>query len=390
MTDLDARTTREAGSRDTQPGMAAHTARHGGHQGRVPNTVKPGLASLLAAGLTLVLAGSALADWTGPEVITDARIPGVADRNVALDGNGKAHTVYQPGTWHEDGRHWEWHIRVEYATNRGGTWRTTTLLPFQNGASYDTESIAVDTAGKVHVLVARRTSSGHKMVYVTNRSGSWVSSRLAAAIWSSAHLQVLNGKLHIAYSTGSGVFYRTNASGRWVNTKIGTTGWVRDFALDSRGKAHVAWERSEPSRLYYTTNRSGNWVRRTISEHPYDLGLRFAVDGDLKVHLAWTRASSAIHIRYATNRSGTWSASARVAAGANVGLTVSGRGKVHIVSGDMVSRYQHTTNRSGSWVTVPLSGDGHGNTPAVAVDALGNAHAVLDAAGDGLIYTRET
>ncbi len=80
---------------------------------------------------------------------------------------------------------------------------------------------------------------------------------------------------------------------------------------------------------------------------------RLGVDGDRKVHLAWSRevcvseSDCSVHNRYSTNRSGTWSASVNVGDGYNPQVAVSSDGKAHIVT-DGPSRGQHTTNRSGA------------------------------------------
>ena len=63
-----------------------------------------------------------------------------------------------------------WHEPIKYATNRSGSWQTSTILPY-SGDNYYIYGMDVEHQWKVHILYG--DDEGHK--YLTNSSGNWKS-----------------------------------------------------------------------------------------------------------------------------------------------------------------------------------------------------------------------
>jgi hypothetical protein len=283
---------------------------------------------------------------------------------------------------------------LKYATNVSGSWTTETVD--SAGSVGGRSFIAVDSADKVHISYCDKANDALK--YATNASGTWVTTTLAyglgylsvsgtSADWSGPIEIALDGldKVHIAYYdlTNDELKYLTNASGSWVTTTPASAlGGYTEFqggrvslGLDSTDKAHVSYYDAAGRELKYVTNASGSWATEGVpSAGKVGDFNSIAVDSWDKVHISHAETSSG-ELRYTTDASGSWVTEALPSPeGVNgpTWLSVDGSGKVHISYWGS-SGLQYVTNASGAWVTESAPSAGYGGY-SFAVDNSGKVH----------------
>jgi hypothetical protein len=123
-----------------------------------------------------------------------------------------------------------------------------------------------------------------------------------------------NGKTHLVFApwdSDSRVHYLTNQSGSWLTTLLPTQETFVRLAIDPQGHAYAVWTycsgcNPPQQRIVYATNRSGSWVHRTLSFVGGFAEIAYASTGH--VHLAFDtyNANGDSVVRYATNQSGVW------------------------------------------------------------------------------------
>ena len=305
--------------------------------------------------------------------------------SIALDSKGKAHISYSSGG-------------LKYVTNTSGTWVITTVDDSGTGET----SIMLDSSGKAHISYS---SGGLK--YVTNTSGTWVITTVDSSSNSdSDELGTSNsialdssGKVHISYSAyyyddDSGhvntryyLKYATNASGAWVITTVDSGSNSRDnlgshnsIALDSAGKAHISYYEADYGddddnfvHLKYATNSSGTWTTTTVDSSG-DVGrdTSIALDSSNKAHISYLDSDN-YDLKYATNASGTWVTTTVDSSWGFTSIALDSYGKVHISYYTRDLKY--ATNASGTWVmTVVDSVDDVGGYTSIAMDKSDKAH----------------
>lgn len=248
----------------------------------------------------------------GPWVLStvDASASGGESISLALDSAGAAHMSYTDFLG----------AGICYASNAGGSWESA-VLDFSSYDSFVMESsIAVDGSDRVHVSGCNRSmgEAGWSLKYLTNASGEWVKTVLAAAeegaVGVENHIAVdASGNATVSY-TGIGVaagfvwyplMVATNASGSWqTSLRDPFSGWYNAVVTDGAGHVHVSYGWGGYA-ILYTTNATGAW-KTEIVDIPLDaLNTSLAVDGGGHAHLCYQDAGD-IRLRYATNVSGTW------------------------------------------------------------------------------------
>ncbi|MBN1568685.1 MAG: hypothetical protein JXA73_12630 [Acidobacteria bacterium] len=201
-------------------------------------------------------------------------------------------------------------VMLMYATNSSGAWETA-----QIDSSCGNTSIALDANNKVHISY----TGGSNVRYATNAGGSWVITPNPAAGANGSLAVDSNGASHISYliNTGKtvmvqGVGYRvfnlgylTNASGTWVSTKLDgsdteSTGYYSSIAIDPSSNLHISYS-DRNGHLKYATNASGSWASTTIAS---DVSVgpltSIAVDTEGFIHISFHDGTGA-DLKYATN-----------------------------------------------------------------------------------------
>lgn len=328
-------------------------------------------------------AGSPVA-WATPGWRTQtigATMPNTAyswrDVSIAADSGGHAHVHHSWGDTGPSGS-----LRNDYLTDAGGTWESrNAALPVWAHAG-----LALSAADTVHVSYF--TSSLRHAVLT---GGAWTAETAATDGWCTASLALDAGDhAHIAYFASSPsprLRHTTNASGAWVGTDIAaadagcSAGATVSLAIDGTGAAHVAFAGPAPAYgLQYATNRGGSWTS-SVLEDGYVPSVAIAVDGNDKVHLAYS--TNAGELKYASDVTGAWTSEVLENAGGpnHVSLALDSAGRAHIsyMDGRYGGELHYLTNASGTWRMAAVDqadydyGGGLTDT-AIAVDRQGNAH----------------
>ena len=117
------------------------------------------------------------------------------------------HIAYQryTDTWNEDPA-----PGIYYATNKSGSWVSTRLTrSYGDGAP----SLALDATGHVYIATTRATWAAHPGVYVmTNATGSWVVKRVYSGAAVDVSLAVTTGGLaRMVFDTDTAIVYWENS-----------------------------------------------------------------------------------------------------------------------------------------------------------------------------------
>jgi hypothetical protein len=169
---------------------------------------------------------------------------------MVVDGEGYVHLVYVDSNG------------LNYASNSGGRWQNHSFGFFTRFVS-----VAVDSTGATHIAATEYTSQGRVLTYLTDASGSWVSTQVDTTLmgWPLSIAVDSNRIPHITYPTGTDAWmngklmYATIVNGSWTREEIPfehSEGWSSDIAVDSSGHVHIV---AESVSVVYVTNAGGNW-----------------------------------------------------------------------------------------------------------------------------------
>jgi hypothetical protein len=282
----------------------------------------------------------------------------------------------------------------------GGAYSTTTIDSGPTGTEdvgADGTSIALDGAGKVHILATDAT--GKTLRYTTNASGAWAEQTLdshggvrARIVWDPT-----TGALHVAeHLSGDSLAHLVKAPGDvWtikghiVPTRDGSR--VYELAMGPGGLLHAATIETASSSRVVTYGVDPvtlvDWPRevvplsssllRTSAVSPDAISL--AVDSAGAAHLAVHDALSR-SLWYATNASGSWVAEfIDQSPGADVGWACSlalqpSTGRIHVAYYDATRKDLRYARKDpgGPWVRRLLDAVGDvGSFTSITVDAAG-------------------
>ncbi|MBI4650759.1 tandem-95 repeat protein [Candidatus Desantisbacteria bacterium] len=307
--------------------------------------------------------------WTITTVDGDGRVGKFS--SIAIDTNNKVHiSYYYVGNDYENYRDFSYND-LKYATNKSGSWITTTVDSNMEVGRYT--SIAIDSNDKVHI--SYYDDSNKDLKYVTNASDSWVRTTAdsyeyvgeynSIAVDSKEYNSIAvdsNDKIHISYYDDSNkdLKYATNSSGLWITTTVDSYGYVGQYtsiAVDSNDKIHISYYDDSNNDLKYATNASGSWVTTTVDSINGSVGKYTSIDIDSndKVHISYCDNTNR-NLKYATNKSGSWGTST---VDSNNGyyaeytsIVVDLNNMVHISYNDFFNAdLIYATNESGSWIT---------------------------------------
>ncbi len=213
-----------------------------------------------------------------------------------------------------------------------------------------TPAIAVDGAGKAHVVFSRTagTAALRGLYYMTDRPGAWTT---AAAITGTAAGDVepalvvgFNGVLKmVAFARTSGqvgvYLSMSDLKGTWTTPGRGST--VADrlpkLVVDPSGRSHIVVQRASGATagLVHVTNIAGRWAATRIAGTAAgDVNAVLAIAGS-DVHLAFKRPSGAtagIHVASFGTRWSALSRRATVATAAQTPtITTDASNRAHVV-----------------------------------------------------------
>ncbi|MDA8615733.1 putative Ig domain-containing protein, partial [Candidatus Poseidoniales archaeon] len=306
-------------------------------------------------------------------------------------------------------------------SNVNGTW-SRIFLDNTSNSGYN-PSVEVDENGVVHAIYF--AGSTNQLRYVTNLSGSWVSSNLSAAKglsadWFGTDMAIdSQGSIHFIFTSSNqgssqGILYHyTNQGGSWTNTTISDASYqdahYPSMALSGKGAVHVAFYNDDGGDLVHATNENGSWAMENVSTSG-NIGkwASIALNSNDDVVIA-SRYSNRIDVSTRLGSSGTWS-TANTGTGNRypmyMDMKIDSNDDVHIVYrcsgtwaqvGSAMGDIEHITNESGSWVRsspirfggyhASLEIDNNDDLHLVHSDSLGNLrleYTTIQGTGKGL------
>ncbi len=332
------------------------------------------------------------ASWSKPIVISDDTTGWNDDvsknPDIAIDGDGNVHVVWQDDT---DGE-WGADTEIMYANHTGAGWSNITVISddltgWNDGAS-EFPSIAIDTDGNVHV-VWRDVTDGEwgtdwEIMYVNQTDAGWSNAtvisddvtgwnnntswypRIAIDHFKNVHV-VWEDSTDGEWGTDTEIMYVNYNGAGWSNATVisdDVTGWNNQsssnpsITFDGIGNIHVVWEDSTDgewgidTEIMYTKYTGAGWSNATVisddatgwnddvSKNP-----DIAIDGDGNVHVVWQ-----------DDTDGEWGSDYEIM---YVNYTVFGWSNATVISDDATG-----------W------NDGWSAAPDIVIDSDGNVHVV--------------
>jgi hypothetical protein len=245
------------------------------------------------------------------------------DFDMAVDADGGVHIAAAIGIGAGDSR------GIIYLTNSSGVWtdeQVTTAPPGQDDLEFDGEpDIAVDAEGTVWIAFTRYDCGGctptiSEGVYVmSNVGGSWTQpEQIAGSQAYGPSLDVRAGVAHLAYSFGQmpealtyPVYYATNKSGTWVSTRITTDARLAQVAVGLDGVARVAYITPTGVSLNSFPSADAFLTQQVPGPGENAEGLVHFVDPAGRTHILWSELSPVMH-EVVQDQTGRWSEPADV------------------------------------------------------------------------------
>ena len=287
---------------------------------------------------------------------------------------------------------------ITLQTNKGGTVSAPVVLVTDPNASFflGPKTLFVDANNNVYLFyeVQKQTTNAinNDLYYVTNKSGSWVSSKILDSTqyfgFGSAVIDK-NGAFHLCYADAEdNLDYISNASGESGDPELICPSDIisKSFpldpaiAVDNNCSSYIAYtyekqfSLSNPtdSTINYTTNKSGSWstpVDVATCQIGFSFSLNLAVDNNYNVVIAYFKINTydtsasfptplTSELFVISNASGSWvntSVDKNLIEGSSLSLIFDSQNNVHIVYENYnPSNYnvdtKYATNVSGSWV----------------------------------------
>lgn len=278
---------------------------------------------------------------------------------IAVDSHRKVYIVFR--------REFTDNVAWYYMTNRSGSWATVRLAWMPDAAYAPRLEVGPDR--NLHLVY----ENDEEAVYARRTSSGWVTRRLDVSMGQSPVLAIAaNGAVHLAFRQclndgvgtcdGEGIYHETDASGAWVRTRLTTSQFdvAQDLKVDTVGRVHLVFYQDRALEelqggLFYMTNRSGAWVTQRFST--YGRMARLALDSQSKARVVYTRIDDGYGLFYATNQSGRWTWSSFFGDWALYpSLGIDGGNKLHVVFMRMETDpgIYYTTNKSGAWTRLEL------------------------------------
>jgi hypothetical protein len=303
------------------------------------------------------------------------------DISAVLDRDNKLHVCYE-----------SFNRGLKYATNKSGVWATTMIFTetpsTSNGGGSD---IGVDSSGFVHIVYATfsmRAGDTASIMYATNRSGSWVTTRIAFTTvgqMSGVGIAVTpGGKSHVAYGDYTGhVAYKNNLSSVWMGSGLLGTYWTNvrpRLALDASNNVYVAYEHGGEGTLHLQViNAAGTLLSNSILDGVPGSGTSVG----WSPHIAINRITGSVLISYWNYDSrllklyngGTITTLDTVTNWTAPAIVTDNNGKAHICYTDLSdSQLRYVSNKTGTWVGTHLPVSVVSRSSDIAVESTGKVH----------------
>ena len=316
---------------------------------------------------------SSYIDWT-VSVVDSGITSGYARNTLAVDANGAAHIAYLDFAAKD----------IKYATRDGVGWLVEVV---EDSTALDSPmitampSLALDSQGRPHVVYAAARDGANVLVHASRNSMVWNYETIVSTNgWPCDYRLSLdeNDQPHVTYSIWSGVsmdlHYRTRDVDVWSDSIIGE-GDQSALVLDDAGCPVVVFRGlsgESVTHLQHAALVDGVW---SVEELAYQGNWpTLALDGVGLVHLT-TKMGSWVY--YATNVTGTWVFTPicqSITDARNAPIEIDGFGDPVIAFTDSGHNLCWAFRYGDTWsidFIDPEGGPTWGNTPGMAIDALG-------------------
>ncbi|MBN2071685.1 MAG: hypothetical protein JW814_09540 [Candidatus Krumholzibacteriota bacterium] len=295
--------------------------------------------------------------------------------NVAIDANGKLYISA-----------YDFNTGLQFITNRSGSWVSTLIAEDDGNSAGVQNDIAVDGNGKVHTVY----SSYDGISTATDESGAWTSEDM----WmegggSCCIVSDSDGDIHCAFDDGSysDIRYACKPSGAaWEGSIILADEWINsdcDIDFDSSDNPHVIFNFAGHHNLRYAFI-TGSWNVFTLEgsdSYPYepDTGWTPAIAvnkiSDAANIVFWNSTDNTL--QYSDGSANSAVTLKSVAGWTRPCIALDSGGYAHVFFGEYGTNIlNYATNKSGSWVNTALSTEIGGNELAVAIDAGDKIHVI--------------
>jgi len=215
---------------------------------------------------------------------------------------------------------------LKYTTNKHGLWESETVVDSINYSNYDLD---VDQYGNVHICYAKGGGfSDNSLYYINNIGGYWNTPHLVETNAQQCVSPKINidqsNTVHLAYGSSrfmGNLFYITNKTGTWVSSQISPC--YNDFSMDidSDGYIHFAFYREYTKNSlvgggpnYITNSPDGIWKPAETIEQGWlgaqmeTLSIDIAIDNTNTPHVSYVgnQNNNLENYKYAKRISGVW------------------------------------------------------------------------------------
>jgi len=297
--------------------------------------------------------------------------------NVSLDANSKLYvSAYESS------------VGLQYITNKSGTWISTLVAAENDGNSAGVQNdIAVDDSGKVHIVYSHYDGIG----YATDESGAWSYQDMwLGGLGSCCIVSDGGGNLHSAFDDGTNWDIRYTCKpigGAWGTPIALADEWVNsacDIDIDGSNNPHVIFNFAGHYNLRYAF-LGGSWSVTTIEgsdSYPYepDTGWTPAIAVNKSTDEAnivfWNSTDNSVQFSNGVAHSAVTLKD--TADWARPCIALDSEGYAHVFFGEGGTNIlNYATNKSGSWVNTVLSIEiGGNNELAVTIDAEDKIHVI--------------
>jgi hypothetical protein len=280
--------------------------------------------------------------------------------SIGVDAVGQPHASYYDAT----------NDALKHAT-RSDSWAASVIdpsaraMPDEASPFESSTSLAIDPAdGTVHVFYGDALTSTVR--HARMQDGAWSIEDISApGETATAPSMAIDsaGTIHLAYrrcaEASCAGWYANDRTGEWSGEAVGAGLGERWLSVDAFGVAHVVWNVTPigvedlPS-VQYGTRTDEGWVNETVATDPLGLsvlGVGLALDAAADPHILYLVAQGEISdLHLASRVGGDWTREGVDPSGGASSLAIDAAGFSHVAYRDVTTgALRYATNSGGAW-----------------------------------------
>ena len=260
--------------------------------------------------------------WSNIEVVSTESIKDSWLPSLTVDSTGTVHVTWED--WTDiagSGNDWDIFYKCKPSN---GSWTTTDVVSTESTSDSSVSSLAVDSAGTVHVTWIDYTNyngagSDVDIFYKCKpNGGSWTTTEVVSTesnmdSWNPSLAVDSTGTVHVTWEdladiAGSGddwdIFYKCKpSSGNWSTAELVSTesifeSWFSSLAVDSNGILHVTWQDwtditgsgNDWDIFYKCKPSNGSWITTDVVSTESNMDSyrpSLAIDSNGTIHVTW-------------------------------------------------------------------------------------------------------